>query len=142
MPSDPVFAVRAWAVSRLVAVTVAFGTTAPEGSVTVPVSDPVEAVWPIRDGTDSTNPIRTIRKRTHPLLLLSFIGSPDKDRPCELYSREWKQVRLLPLGFRCSLASNSFVLPPGCSFRRPISNRTGCAADHPTLAQGWPNPVC
>jgi len=41
--------------SALVIVTVALGTTAPEASVTVPLSDPVEAVWAITDGAKVMN---------------------------------------------------------------------------------------
>jgi hypothetical protein len=40
-----VTAVRVWLVSVLVTVTLAFGTTDPVGSVTVPVSAPVPADW-------------------------------------------------------------------------------------------------
>src|SRR5205085_10895688 len=52
MPSPPVVVVRTAPVSTLVAVTVAFGTTAPEGSLTVPASAPVEDVWAIKGDTD------------------------------------------------------------------------------------------
>ena len=45
MPSASVVVVRVCPVPILVAVTVAFGTTAPEESFTVPVNAPVAAVW-------------------------------------------------------------------------------------------------
>jgi hypothetical protein len=37
--------VRFWALSALVIVTIALGTTAPDASVTVPASAPVDDVW-------------------------------------------------------------------------------------------------
>ena len=54
--------VRVWPVSTLVAVTVAFGITAPEGSLTVPVKAPVPGVWAISDGTLSKEVKKSRRK--------------------------------------------------------------------------------
>jgi hypothetical protein len=53
VPSASVVEVRAWAVSILVAVTVTLGTTPPDVSFTVPVNDPVEAVWLNAGGSTS-----------------------------------------------------------------------------------------
>ena len=56
--------VRTCAVSRLVSVTVAFGTTAPEVSFSVPVNAPVEADWLNSDGA-SIMEQRTKAKHSH-----------------------------------------------------------------------------
>jgi hypothetical protein len=66
---------RDWPVPMLVAVTVAPEITAPEGSVTVPVSAPVLPVWPnaeepeMRSATRQTkNPDTTLATEEFPII--------------------------------------------------------------------------
>jgi hypothetical protein len=63
VPSEFVVVVRTCAVSRLVRVTVAFGTTAPDASRSVPDKAPVDADWLKSDGASSKEPKS---KNTHP----------------------------------------------------------------------------
>src|ERR1017187_507581 len=75
-PSDPVVAVRVAPLAELTAVTVTFGITAPEESVTVPVSAPVEAVCAIRDGADSTRTATTTKHANFKIFLYNSHPHP------------------------------------------------------------------
>jgi hypothetical protein len=65
-----VVVVRTWLVPVLVIVTVTFGTTAPLGSTTVPVRDPVVAVWAKSEGT-KTNKETILKQKYNKRLMLT-----------------------------------------------------------------------
>src|SRR5690349_19630936 len=69
--------VRVWLVSRLVSVTVALGITAPEGSVSVPVSAPVPADWAMMGGANSiSNADASVKARWNRGSPVDFIVPP------------------------------------------------------------------